>query len=135
MDMGKGYTRKSKKDRSTLTSFGPVITCTVMTKDKIVRAEEVTQWPRPNGIHGCSFKVNHDGTWNVLVRFSLIIIDRNTFKLLVVVANVVTIWTDAVLVRNSLPELGTCVTYTDLTNSRTVSLKHTDLVATLKSKV
>jgi hypothetical protein len=85
--------------------------------------------------HFYLLRVNHDDTWNVLVRFSLIIIDRNTFKLLVIVANVVTTWTDAVLVRNSLPELGICMTYTDLANSRTVSMKHTDLVDTLNSKV
>lgn len=108
-DIGKRYTRKNNKNKSTLTSLRPIVTRTIMTKDKIVRAEKVAQRPWSNGIHGRGFKVNQDGTRNILVCFSLFVIDRDTFKLHVIVAHVTTILINAVFIWNDLPELGTCV--------------------------
>lgn len=99
---------KRTKDEQTLTSFGPVVASTTLAENEVVRAEKVAQRPRSNRVHRSWLKVNQDCTWNVLVRADLVIVDRDALKLKIVVALVQTIPLNTMLIRNDLPELGTC---------------------------
>ena len=90
-----------------LTSFRPVVTRTALTENKVVGTEETAERTRANSIHGAGLEVNEDGARDIFVCTSLIVVDRNTLKLEVVVALVLAVVLDPVLVRNDFPELDT----------------------------
>jgi hypothetical protein len=48
-------------------ALGPVVSSTGLSKHKVIRAEELTEWTSADGVHGTGFEINEDGTWNVLV--------------------------------------------------------------------
>ena len=86
----------------------PVVTGTALTEDEVVGTEEVAEGTRTDGIHGAGFEIDKDRTGNVLVRADFVVVDINALKLKVVVALVQSIRLNAVLIRDDLPELGTC---------------------------
>ena len=88
-------------------TLGPVITSTALTEDEVVRAEEVAEGSRTDGVHGSRLEINEDGTRNVLVRADFIVVHVDALELKVVVALVQSIRLNAVLIRDDLPELGT----------------------------
>ncbi len=48
-------------------TLGPVVTGTGLTEDKVVWAEELTEWTSADGVHGSWLQVDEDSTRNVLV--------------------------------------------------------------------
>ena len=52
-------------------AFGPVVAGTRLAKDKVVGAEELTEWTSTNSIHGTWLKIDEDGTGHELVAGSL----------------------------------------------------------------
>lgn len=48
-------------------ALGPVVTGAGLTEDEVVGAEKLTKWTGTNGIHGPWFKVDEDGTRDILV--------------------------------------------------------------------
>ena len=83
---------------SILTSFCPVVTSTALPKDEVVGTEKVTKRTRANRIHCSGFKINQDGTGNVLVRTDLVVVNRDTFQLQVIISLVKAILIDTMLV-------------------------------------
>ena len=81
-----------------LTSFRPVVTGTVLSKDKVVGAEEVAERSTADGVHGTGLEIDEDGAGNVLVGLNLIVVDVDALELEVVVALVNTVAVDTVFV-------------------------------------
>jgi len=47
-------------------SFGPIVACTALAKDKVVRTEEFSIWPSSNRIHGSRLQINKNSSWDIL---------------------------------------------------------------------
>jgi hypothetical protein len=62
-------------------SLGPVVASAALGEDKIVRAEKLAKPARLDGVEDAWFKVDHDGSWNVVTGGALIKVDRCTLKL------------------------------------------------------
>ena len=90
-----------------LTSFCPVVTRTALAEHKVVWAEKTTEGTRPNGVHGSGLEIDQDRARNVLVGANLVIIDRDSLELKVIIAFVKAVTFDPMFVRNNLPELDT----------------------------
>ena len=86
----------------------PVVTSSALTEDEVVGTEKVAEGTRANGVHGAGLQINEDSTRDVLVRADLVVVHVNPLELEVVVALVQSIRLNAVLIRDDLPELGTC---------------------------
>jgi hypothetical protein len=91
-----------------LTALGPVVSGTVLSVDKVVRAEHLANRASTDGIASSRFQVDEDRTWHVLACASLVVEDADPLELLVVGTGVDTIRLDTVLLGDGLPELGTC---------------------------
>jgi hypothetical protein len=81
-----------------LTSFCPVVTSTTLAKNEVVGTEKMSKRARTDGVHGSGLEINQDRARNVLVGADLVVVDRNTFQLQVIVSFVKTILIDTVLV-------------------------------------
>ena len=88
-------------------TLGPVVTGTALTEDEVVRAEEVAERSRADGVHGSGLEINEDRTGHILVGADFVVVHVDTLELEVVVALVETVRLYAVLIGDDLPELGT----------------------------
>ena len=87
-------------------TLGPVISCSTLPKDKVVRSEDGAERPRPDTVHGARLQVHQDGPGDVLATAGLVVVDIDALQLQVGVAVVGAGGVDPVLVRDDLPELG-----------------------------
>jgi hypothetical protein len=62
-------------------TLGPVITGASLAEDKVVGAEELTEWTCANTVHGAWLKVHQDGTWHVPAARGLIEVHVDAFEL------------------------------------------------------
>lgn len=86
-------------------TFGPVVAGSGLSKDEVVRAEELAEWSRADRVHCAWLQIDQDGTWDVLATTGLIVVDVDAFQLQLRLAVVSSIGLDAVLVGDNLPEL------------------------------
>jgi hypothetical protein len=88
-------------------TLSPVVTSTRLAENEVIRAEDLTEWARANGVHGSWLKINEDSTWDILATSGLIVVDVDALKLKIGVAMVGTSWVNTMLIGDDLPELGT----------------------------
>jgi len=62
-------------------TLGPVISGTGLSEDKVIWAEDLTEWARSNGVHGSWFEIDEDGSWNVLLGCGFVEVHIDTFEL------------------------------------------------------
>merc|ERR1712196_79330 len=48
-------------------SLRPVVACSGLAEDEVVRTEELAERARAHGVHGTRLEVHQDGTWYVAV--------------------------------------------------------------------
>jgi hypothetical protein len=87
-------------------TLGPVVTGTSLTKDEVIRAEQLTKRTSTNRVHGTGLEVHENCAGNVTTTSGLVEVDVDALQLEVRVTVVSTGGINAVLVRNHLPELG-----------------------------
>jgi len=85
-------------------TLGPVVTGTTLAEDEVVRAEDLTERARSDGVHGTRLQVYEDGSWHVLAASGLVVVDVDSLELQIAVAMVRSGWVDSVLVGDDLPE-------------------------------
>merc|ERR1711907_523517 len=88
-------------------ALGPVVTSTSLAEDKVVWAEELTEWASTDGVHGTGLEVHEDSAGYVAAACCLVVVDVDALELEIGVAMVGTGGVDTVLVGDHLPELGT----------------------------
>ena len=86
-------------------ALSPVVSSSRLTKDEVVRPEDLAVGTRSDGIHGARFEVNKDSPWDVLSSGGFVVINVDPFKLEVGVSVVSTGRVDAMLVGDDFPEL------------------------------
>lgn len=94
-------------ENCSLTALRPVVTRSALAKHEVIRAEKPTQRTRANGIHSSRLEINQNRPRDILVSANLVIIDRDSFKLKVIIAFVKAVAFDPMLIRNDLPEFDT----------------------------
>lgn len=85
----------------------PAVASSVLAENHVVRAEELANWGGSDRVYDARLQVNQDGSWHVAASICLVIVNIDPLQLQVRLSAVLTIWVDAVLVRDDLPELRT----------------------------
>ena len=86
-------------------ALSPVVAGTALAEDEVVWAEELTVLTSADGVHGTWFKVDEDGTWDVLAAGGFVVVNVDALELKIRVAVVGAGWIDTVFVRDDFPEL------------------------------
>ena len=86
-------------------ALSPVVSSSRLTKDEVVRPEDLAVGTRSDGIHGARFEVNKDSPWDVLSSGGFVVINVDPFELKIRRSDVRSGRIDAMFVRNDLPEL------------------------------
>ena len=86
-------------------TLGPVVTSTRLSKNEVVRAEDLAEWSRPDAVHGARLQVHQDGPGHVLPTAGLVVVDIDPLQLEIGGASVGAGGVNTVLVRDDLPEL------------------------------
>jgi hypothetical protein len=97
----------SKLSSFCVMSFGPVITCTWLTKDEIIGSKKLTERTGTNWVHSPWFKVHQDCSWDISASCCLIEVNIYSFKLEIRVSMISTGRINTMFIRNDFPELGT----------------------------
>jgi hypothetical protein len=88
-------------------TLGPVVTSTSLAKDKVVRAEDLTEGTSTDGVQSTGFQIQQDTTRNIATTSGFVEVDVDTFELEIRVTTVSTSGVDTVFVTDDFPELGT----------------------------
>ena len=86
-------------------SLCPIVSCAWLSKHKVIWSEDGSIWSSSHGIHGAGLQVKKDGSGNIFAGASLVVVDINSLQLEVWCALIITIWVDAMLIRDDFPEL------------------------------
>ena len=87
-------------------ALSPVVACSRLAEDKIIRPEDLSIRPISDAVHGAGLKVHEDCPWDILATRCFIEVDIDALQLQVRVSMVGAGGIDAVLIRDDLPELG-----------------------------
>jgi len=88
-------------------TFGPVVTSTSLSEDKVVGSEELTERSSSDRVHRSWFEIHEDSSGDESTTGSLVIVDVDSLKLEVGVTVVGTSWVNTVLIGDDFPEFGT----------------------------
>jgi len=88
-------------------TFGPVVTGTSLSENKVVWAEELTEGTGTDGVHGSWFQVHKDGAGYVASPGGFVEVNIDAFQLQIGITVVGTGWVYTVLVGDDFPEFGT----------------------------
>lgn len=86
-------------------SFRPVVTSTTLTKDEVIRSEDLTVGTRSETVHRTGLQIHEHRSWNKPSAAGLIVIDVDPLELKFGVSGVLSGYIDTVLGANDLPEL------------------------------
>ena len=87
-------------------ALGPVVACTRLAEDEVVRAEDLAEGSRAHRVHGARLEVHQDSAGHIAPPRCLIVVHVDALELEVRVAHVGAGGVDTVLVGDHLPELG-----------------------------
>ncbi len=88
-----------------IVSFGPIVSCSRVSKDKVVWPKKLSVGPGSDRVHGAGLKVKENGAGHVLAPTCLVVVDIDPLQLQIRGAIVVTSTVDAMLIRYDFPEL------------------------------
>lgn len=87
-------------------TFRPVITCPGLPEDEVIWAEDLTERPGANAVHGSRLEIHEHSAWNESSAAGLIVVYVDALELQIGVAVVATGGVDAVFGADYFPELG-----------------------------
>jgi len=90
--------RVDKFSSFSVVTFGPVVTGSRLSKNKVVWSEDLAEWTGSDGVHGTWFEIDEDGSWDVFAAGGFIVVDVDSLKLKIGVAVVGSGWVDSVFV-------------------------------------
>lgn len=88
-------------------AFGPIISSSRLSINKIVRTENFSKGAWSYGIHGARLQIREDSSRNVTIITGLIEVDFNPFNLQIGISMILSRRVNAMFVRNDLPKFGT----------------------------
>jgi hypothetical protein len=88
-------------------SLGPVVTSSGLTKDKVVRSEELPKRTSTDRVHGTRLKIHKHSTRNVTSTSGFVVVDIDSLQLKIGVSMVGSGGVNTVFIGDDFPELGT----------------------------
>ena len=88
-------------------TLGPVVTCTALSEDEVVRSEELTEGSSSDGVHCPRLKIHKDSSGDVSATGGLVVVNVDSLELEIRVTVVRAGGVNSVLVGDDLPEFGT----------------------------
>jgi len=88
-------------------TFGPVVTSTGLSKNKVVWSEDLAEWTGSDRVHGAWLEIDEDSSWDVFTAGGFIVVNVDSLELKIGVAVVGSGWVDSVFVGDDFPEFGT----------------------------
>ena len=62
-------------------ALSPVVACTSLAEDEVVRSEELSEWACADGVHGSRFQVHQDCARDIASAGSFVVLNVDTFEL------------------------------------------------------
>lgn len=88
-------------------TFGPIVASTGLSKDEVVRTEDLAIGTGPDTVHCSRLEIHEYRTRNKSPTGGLIVVNIHSLQLEVGFSNVPPSWIDAMLIADNFPELGT----------------------------
>jgi hypothetical protein len=88
-------------------SLSPVVTGSSLSKDEVIRAEELSERSSTDRVHSTGLQVDQNGTGDILATGGFVVVDVDALELEVGITVVGAGRVNAVFVRDDFPELGT----------------------------
>jgi hypothetical protein len=60
-------------------TFSPVVSCSSLSENKVVRSEELTEWSSSNGVHGSWLQIHEYSSWNITTTGCFVVINVYSF--------------------------------------------------------
>ena len=86
-------------------AFGPVVSSSRLSKNKVVRSKYLSIGARSHGVHGSRFKIDEYCTGNIFAARGFIIINVDAFQLEIAVSVISTGRVNSVLIGDDFPKL------------------------------
>ena len=87
-------------------TFRPIVPCPTLSKAVVIRLEEFSHGPRPDGVHCAGLEVDEDGPGDVLAALTALVVHLDPFRLYVILVGVGhPLSVKPMLVSDDLPEL------------------------------
>ena len=87
-------------------TFRPIVPCPTLSKAVVIRLEELSHGPRPDGVHCAGLEVDEDGPGDIFVALPAVVVHLDPLRLYVVLVPVgYPLGIKSVLVGDDLPEL------------------------------
>jgi hypothetical protein len=86
-------------------SLSPVVSCSGLTEDEVVRAEELSEWSSTNAVHCSGLEIHQNRTGNITSSSCLIEIYVDALQLKIAVTMIGTGGVDAMLIGDDFPKL------------------------------
>jgi proteasome assembly chaperone (PAC2) family protein len=87
-------------------TLGPVVTCSRLSEDEVIRAEDLAERAGADRVHGSGLEIHQDGAGNIATTGGLIVVHVDALQLKVGISMVGSGRVNSVLVADNLPELG-----------------------------
>mmetsp|Transcript_50734 Transcript_50734/g.69608 ORF Transcript_50734/g.69608 Transcript_50734/m.69608 type:complete len:229 (+) Transcript_50734:847-1533(+) len=87
-------------------ALSPVVAGARLTEDEVIRAEDLAEGTRADGVHGARLEVHKDGARDVAATSRLIVVDVDALELQIRITMVGAGRVNAVLIGYNLPEFG-----------------------------
>ena len=83
------------------------LTCATLAEDKVIRPEDLSEWPRLDRVHGSRLQINEDRPGDVIATLALGEVDLNAVQLIgaVISSGEDPVGVNTVLARDQLPKL------------------------------
>jgi len=99
--------RVDKFSSFSVVTFGPVVTGSRLSKNKVVWSEDLAEWTGSDRVHGAWLEIDEDSSWDVFTAGGFIVVNVDSLELKIGVAVVGSGWVDSVFVGDDFPEFGT----------------------------
>ena len=86
-------------------AFSPVVSCSRLSKYKVIWSEYLSVRSRSDWVHSSGFQIHKNSTGDIFTTWGFIIINIDSFQLEITVSMVSSSRVDTVLVGNDFPEL------------------------------
>merc|ERR1719147_357674 len=87
-------------------SFCPVVSSPTLSKNKIIRSEDLSKWPTANTVHSSGLQVNQNSPWHIFAPGGLIVVYIYSFELKVGCSSIGSCGVNSMLITDDLPEFG-----------------------------
>jgi len=88
-------------------SFGPVVSCSGLTKDEVIWSEKLSERTSADGVHGSRFEIHKDCPRHISSSSGFVVVHVDSFKLKIRVSVVGSGWVYSMFIGDDFPELGT----------------------------